>query len=64
MMFAATFAKSHKAPKIKQVPWTHLRALTKQPITAPSQTWSVKYKIGGTGPTLMAVLKNTKKGKT
>jgi hypothetical protein len=24
---------------------------------------AIKYKFGGTGPTLMAVLKNTKKGK-
>ena len=28
------------------------------------QTWSVKYKNDGTGPALMAVLENTKKGKT
>jgi hypothetical protein len=35
-----------------------------RPSTASAQTWSVRYKIGGTGPTLMAALKNTtKKGK-
>jgi len=43
---------------------TYFGSLTEQPNRAPAQTWSVKYKIGGTGPTLMAVLKYTKKGKT
>jgi hypothetical protein len=40
----------------KIVPWTHLRALTTRTNIAPVQTWPVKYKIGRTGPTLMAVL--------
>jgi hypothetical protein len=35
---ATTTIKPHKALKIKIVPWTHLRALTKQPNTAPAQT--------------------------
>jgi len=35
---STTFIKPHKAPKIKILPWTHLRALAKQPNTAPAQT--------------------------
>jgi hypothetical protein len=43
-----TFVKpSHKAPNIKQVPWTHLKALTKQPNAAPAQTWSVSTSLAG-----------------
>jgi hypothetical protein len=35
---ATTFIKPYKALKIKIVPWAHLKALTKQPNTAPAQT--------------------------
>ena len=35
---ATTFIKPHEALKIKIVPWTHLRALTKQPKAAVAKT--------------------------
>jgi hypothetical protein len=41
----------HPPPRLNK--WTDLRALMKRPNTALAQTWSVNYKIGGTGPTLM-----------
>jgi hypothetical protein len=58
------FVKPHKAPNIKQVPWTDITSLTKRLSTAPVQTWSKRCKIDEAGFTLMTVLKTTKKGKT
>jgi len=58
------FVKPHKAPNIKQVPWTDITSLTKRLNTAPVQTWSKRYKIGEAGFTLMTVLETTKKDMT